>query len=640
MVSRPKPSPPAKSAGRKSQGRKSDGRRRSLRFESMEARQMLAGDLGEGLETAPSLTTAAISPATSFQVSSFQASAGDAGSTRATAHDLGALDGTESLNGRVSFRDTLDVFQFEIERDAEVDLDLHNLRRNADLFVVDASGQWISGSRNAGRSSEELTLDLEAGTYFVGVQARSLWGSSYRLDINAELAPLLLAEPEPVPIPDIPDSLPPASDTIATTPFSDVSYFGGRLDWNVNAVNAPEAWAAGYTGEGILVAVVDTGVDLDHPDLVNSIYVNPGEIAGDGIDNDGNGYIDDVNGYDFASRDADPNDVGGHGTHVAGTIAAGNNGFGSTGIAHGASILPVRVLGSNGSGSTSAVAAGIRYAADMGADIINLSLGGDYSRAIAAAITYARELGSFIVAAAGNEAASVPGYPARFSANNSNVISVGAHNQSDRIAGFSNDVGRSGSVQIDAPGVGVYSTYVGGRYASLSGTSMASPHVAGVAALALSANPNLAPEELRSLLVGGVTDSAIGSDALGQLNAATTVAFAARGFTNNPSSLTAAGTSTSNAFGNANGVRATGTVAVIADSSTSDSNHIDEAIREEFGDSGVSAGNAKKASFEWVSVSSDSTEYSSASPEVASNDTSDSFNETLDLLVGGVRSVS
>ena len=216
---------------------------------------------------------------------------------------------------------------------------------------------------------------------------------------------------------------------------------------------------------------------------------------------------------------------------MAGTIAAGLNGFGATGIAPDATIIPVRVLGADGTGSTNAVAAGIRYAADLGADIINLSLGGGYSRAIDSAIDYARSLGSFIVAAAGNESSSVPGFPARFSATDSNVLSVGAFNSSGAIAGFSNDVGSSGAVQIDAPGVGVFSTYVGGRYATLSGTSMASPHVAGVAALALSANPNLTPNELRSLLVGGATGQALGSDAIGQLNAATTVAFASRGLT-------------------------------------------------------------------------------------------------------------
>lgn len=499
--------------------------RRRLFFETMELRRLMAADLGlspQGLEPFPAGEISLASIAST--------SNSDAGSTRATSHDLGRVETEVAVGGRLSFRDTLDVYQFEIERDGDVDIGLRGLRRDANLFLTDASGQFIETSRNRGTSGERIEAELEAGVYFVGVQSRSFWGSSYRLNVSAELAPLRETIGEPVGEP-AGDQQNPGDPS---QPFAAVDYFGGTQEWNLNAIEAPAAWAAGYTGEAIIVAVVDTGVDLDHPDLVNNLFVNPGEIAGDGIDNDGNGLIDDVHGYDFAGGDADPDDVNGHGTHVAGTIAAANNGFGATGVAPNATILPVRVLGDNGSGSTNAVAAGIRYAADLGADIINLSLGGGYSRAIDQAIEYARAVGSFIVAAAGNESSSVPGFPARFSATDSNVISVGAHNQSGRIAGFSNDVGTSGSVQIDAPGVGVFSTYVGGRYGSLSGTSMAAPHVAGVAALALSANPNLAPDELRSLLVGGTIGQASGSDGLGQLNAATTVAYAARGLTAPP----------------------------------------------------------------------------------------------------------
>lgn len=510
-------------------------RYRSLRIESIERRQLMAADIGGDFDDVPQIVGAAapesLAPASfiaassiaessvaesSVAASSVSARASDAGSTLDTALNIGSVDGGIRIGGQVSRRDTLDVFQFDVARDATVDLNLRRLVRNADLVVVDASGTLIDSSLNRGSRSESLSLQLDSGTYFVAVASRSFWGTSYQLDFAAELA----AEP--------------AIDTNPSTPLSEVDYFGGAREWNVNAVGAPEAWAAGYTGQGILVAVVDTGVDLDHPDLIGSLYVNPGEIAGNGIDDDGNGYVDDVSGYDFAGRDANPDDINGHGTHVAGTIAAGNNGFGATGIAPDATILPVRVLGDDGSGSTNAVAAGIRYAADLGADIINLSLGGGYSRAIDAAIDYAQQLGSFIVAAAGNESAPVPSFPAQFSGTNENVISVGAFSSSGSLAGFSNDVGGSGSVQIDAPGVGIYSTYVGGRYASLSGTSMASPHVAGVAALALSANPNLTPEELRGLLVGGTLGIAAGSDGIGNLNAATTVAFAARGLTTAP----------------------------------------------------------------------------------------------------------
>ena len=491
-------------------------RARRLNLECMEARELMAAHVGAFNEEVSFSTAEIAAPVLSSSRSQMNAvndRTTDAGSRLTTALELGRIDGVSSTPGRVSFRDRLDVFEFEIARDGDVQIELTGLRRNADLILANDAGQFIESSRVAGSAAENIQLELQAGSYFVGIQSRSFWGTNYQLDVSANLE-----QPQDDP----------------AQPFSEVSYFGGSREWNVNAVAAPEAWAAGFTGNGITVAVVDTGVDVDHPDLVSNLFVNPGEIAGNGIDDDGNGYVDDVTGFDFADWDADPNDVNGHGTHVAGTIAAANNGFGATGIAPDATIIPVRVLGDNGSGSSNAVAAGIRYAADLGADIINLSLGGGYSRAIDAAINYARGVGSFIVAAAGNESSSVPGFPARFSATDDNVLSVGAFSSSGRIAGFSNDVGISGSVQIDAPGVGIFSTYVGGRYATLSGTSMASPHVAGVAALTLSANPNLTPAQLRELLVGGVVGRANGSDAVGRLNAATTVAYASRGFRSSP----------------------------------------------------------------------------------------------------------
>ncbi|MEM9366124.1 MAG: S8 family peptidase [Planctomycetota bacterium] len=476
----------------------------------MEPRQLLAADCADLL--AESTLDAASSPVR----------VADAGSTRQSAHDVGLVVEDISLQGRVSFWDPQDVFRIQVDQAGTIDLGLSGMRRNADLLLTDDRGRVVAASQQAGRRSESISLSVEPGTYFIAVQTRSIWGTRYQLDLGFEV--LVPESPALIESPNSETGTP----TIDVLP--DVPYFGGSRDWNVNAVAAPESWAAGYAGQGVTVAVVDTGVDLNHPDLVQSLYVNPGEIAGDGIDNDGNGYVDDVNGFDFVDGDASPDDGNGHGTHVAGTIAAANNGFGATGIAPEASIVPVRVLGDSGAGSSQSVAAGIRYAADLGVDIINLSLGGGYSRAIDLAIDYARSLGVFIVAAAGNEAASTPGFPARFSATDSNVISVGAHDQRNRVAGFSNDVGSSNSIQVDAPGVGVYSTYTGGRYGSLSGTSMAAPHVAGVAALALSANPNLAPDELRSLIVSGTIGLAGGSDAIGQVSAATTVAMAAASF--------------------------------------------------------------------------------------------------------------
>jgi subtilisin family serine protease len=270
--------------------------------------------------------------------------------------------------------------------------------------------------------------------------------------------------------------------------------------WNLVSVKAPTAWANGFTGQGIVVAVVDSGVAYTHPDLDRNIWVNRDEIANNGIDDDRNGYIDDIRGWDFASNDNDPMDANGHGTHVAGIIAAENNGTGVTGVAYNAQIMPVRVLNASGQGSSTAVAAGIRYAADNGADVINLSLGGgSFSRPIQTAIEYATQLGALVVMAAGNEDQNQPTFPANLA--DRWGITVGAIDRTDRIASFSNLAGATPLNYVVAPGVSVNSTYLNNRYRSLSGTSMAAPHVAGVAALALSANPNLAPRDLANILI-------------------------------------------------------------------------------------------------------------------------------------------
>ncbi len=289
-----------------------------------------------------------------------------------------------------------------------------------------------------------------------------------------------------------------ASATGQDNPFPDVDYFGGQNDWGLNTVKAPEAWAQGHTGQGIVVAVIDTGVDYTHLDVDGNIWVNQGEIAGNGIDDDGNGFVDDVRGWDFVANDNSPMDEQGHGTHVAGTIAAEKNEFGVTGVAYNAKIMPVRVLNAGGSGSVSNIAAGIKYAADNGADVINLSLGGAYSSEIEDAVQYATAKGSVVVMAAGNESASQPSSPANLA--NQWGIAVGAVDRTNRMANFSNKASIPPLDYVVAPGVDIYSTTPGNTYSSFNGTSMATPHVAGVAALMLSANPNLTPAEVESIL--------------------------------------------------------------------------------------------------------------------------------------------
>ena len=299
----------------------------------------------------------------------------------------------------------------------------------------------------------------------------------------------------------------------------------------------------------MVVAIVDTGIDLGHVDVEANIWTNVGEIAGNGIDDDHNGYVDDIHGWDFANRDNNPQDQNNHGTHVAEIVAAESNGFGATGVAFNATVMPVQVLGTNGSGASYNVAAGIRYAVDNGADVVNLSLGGGgVSRSISSALTYAQQHDVLAVAASGNSVTSIPDYPARYSESLTNVISVGAHNQSNRIAGFSNDVGFTNTVQVDAPGVSVYSTVVGNRYSWFSGTSMAAPQVAGLAALTISANPNLSASQVRSLIVGGATRTISQSDANGGVNAAVTVARAQNPSASNVSGTSSSGTNSNNGF--------------------------------------------------------------------------------------------
>ena len=309
-------------------------------------------------------------------------------------------------------------------------------------------------------------------------------------------------------------------------PLASVPDYGAPSQWNLNAVNAPEAWAAGHYGQGVTVAVIDTGAQWRHSQLRDSIWKNRGEVAGNGVDDDGNGYVDDLIGWDFVGDDNNPDDLNGHGTHVSGVIAAARDGDALTGVAYGSQLMVLRALDDRGVGSTQDIAAAVRYAVDNGADIVNLSLGGARSPALEAAVQYAAQRGVLIVAAAGNDGGESPNSPASLSGALSSVISVGAVDQAGQPAAFTNRGG--GAVQIVAPGVRIGSTVPGGG-AFYSGTSMAAPHVSGVAALALSAAPNLTSAALRSLLVAGVAGPKQAAG-LGLVDAAQVVAFAAAGY--------------------------------------------------------------------------------------------------------------
>ncbi len=453
-----------------------------------------------------------------------------AGNTLADAYSLGSVTST-TLNGHVGGSDTADVFQFSVDQQSTVNFELDGLTSDVDLYIVGENGRIRSSSRNARNQSESISQTFGTGTYYAIVRPYREAASEYRFQIETTTIPR-------VPVPAIPPGpaapardpiSPPANDAPSQTDLTPVSYYGGANDWNLNQVDAPESWAAGYTGDSVVVAVIDTGIDLQHSDLNQNIWTNTLEVAGDGIDNDRNGFVDDVYGWNFAANNNNPDDVNGHGTHVAGTIAAEFNSTGATGVAYNATVMPVKVLGNNGYGSDFSVANGIRYAVNNGADIINLSLGSNSnSRRIRSALEYAAAHDVFVVAASGNESSATPGYPAIHSRDLNNVISVGAHDRNGNSASFSNAAGNSRAIAVDAPGVRIYSTLPGNRYGTLSGTSMASPHVAGVAALALSANHELSAPQLRTLITQQVGNTPRGSDARGAIDASLVVARAQR----------------------------------------------------------------------------------------------------------------
>ncbi len=328
------------------------------------------------------------------------------------------------------------------------------------------------------------------------------------------------------------------------------------IAWGVSQINAPDVWAQGYTGQGVVVGVLDTGVNYNHVDLADHVWTNSGEVPNNGIDDDGNGYVDDIHGYDFYNNDGDPMDDQGHGTHVAGTVAGDGTAGTQTGVAPDAQIMALKILNSSGGGYESDVWEGVQYALDNGADVLSASIGWCHRynpdrqtwRQVADDVLAA---GVVWVAAAGNEGdlsdpynscpdaapdnVDTPGdipspwkHPDQ-AANGSNgsqssVITVGATDSYDNIASFSsrggvtwssisgyNDYpyvgtyGKRGLIKPDvsAPGVNITSLdYQNntGYLSGWSGTSMATPHVSGAVALMLSKNPALTPVEIDSIL--------------------------------------------------------------------------------------------------------------------------------------------
>ena len=343
-----------------------------------------------------------------------------------------------------------------------------------DLGATGGSGSVLKGLQ---------VLDLPAGTSVNSAvaQAESLPGvlyaePNYRVAINA-------APNDPM--------------------FGQMWAMGLANSKGVNSgIGTPRVWNLTTGSAGVTVAVVDSGVDGTHPDLAPNMWTNPNETPGNGQDDDGNGLIDDTRGWDWVGKDNDPNDENGHGTHVAGIVGArGNNAAGVAGVNWEVRLMPLRVLDAAGSGWTSDVAEAFAYAGEMGVDVVNASLAGSsLSQVLLDSIAASPD--TLFVVAAGNESADVgikPSYPCSYPL--PNIICVAASSQSNQLSTYSNF--GVASVDLAAPGDAILSTWPGGTYNEGWGTSSATPHVAGVAALLGAQHPEASADRIRTAILAG-----------------------------------------------------------------------------------------------------------------------------------------
>jgi len=291
--------------------------------------------------------------------------------------------------------------------------------------------------------------------------------------------------------------------------------------WALQKIQIEGAWTVVTGTSAIVIAMVDSGIDLEHPDLAPNLWTNPGEVPDNGVDDDGNGFVDDVRGWNFIAATNDVGDDNGHGTLVAGIVAARtDNGTGIAGVCGQCRIMPVKVMQPSGVANYSDIAAGVAYAAAKGARVINLSLGGyAHSRALQDAIAYAVSQNAVVVGGVGNDNTSRPFYPAAYD----DVIAVAGTTISDTRAAFSN---YGPWVDLSAPGEDILTTALGGDYVQNSGTSMAAAYGAGLAGLLLSLHPDWTPALVRSQLmhtadpIDGLNPGYEGQLGSGRLNAA------------------------------------------------------------------------------------------------------------------------
>ncbi len=275
-----------------------------------------------------------------------------------------------------------------------------------------------------------------------------------------------------------------------------------------------DAWSVTQGSPDTVIAILDTGVDLSHPDLTGSLWSNPAETAANGIDDDANGYVDDIVGFDFVGNDPTPQDDRvGHGSHVAGIgAAAANNSIGGAGVCPACRLMVLRA-GTNQGFTLAAELEAVAYAVDNGADVINMSIGAHaWSKIERDVLAYAGRNGVLVVAAVGNDSLDndqlsliygfpvAPVFPASYDL--ANIVSVAASNDSDQYGSFTN-FGHT-STDLAAPGEDIFSTYLSGGYATFTGTSMAASFVSGVAGLVISYHPQYTPEQVRNAILNSV----------------------------------------------------------------------------------------------------------------------------------------
>ncbi|WP_198017779.1 S8 family serine peptidase [Oscillatoria acuminata] len=444
-----------------------------------------------------------------------------AGNGVADALNFGLLDRVQRTSGILGPENPNDFYQFQIDRPQTISLFLDGLSANADLYLVQDRNlnqviepeELVALSTQKGSTLEQIHLTLDPGNYQILV---SQVGGPTAYDLS--ISPQLFNRSSGY---GMVNAAAAVAAAVGTEPFPETPTQVGS-NWVPDMVNAPAVWNQGYTGEGVIVAVIDGYLDYTHPQLAGRIWTNPNEINGNGIDDDGNGFVDDIIGWNFLDGNNQINRIdplGGHSTHVAGIIAGNNNGIGNSGIAPNATIMPVVTLGTF-SGTSDNIAAGIRYAVDNGARVLNLSLGSiRVNPEIEEALIYARERGAVIVSASGNDGLNSLGGDQRFSsvrypaAHATELgIAVGAVTRDREIADFTNRAGTDILNYVMAPGEDIYSSVPINTYDFWRGTSMAAPVVSGIAALMLSANPNLTPQQVEQIITGTANPNGIIED--------------------------------------------------------------------------------------------------------------------------------